>query len=302
MEIVFLGTSSALPTINRNHSSFALKAFGEVFLFDCGEATQRQMTFIKLSPMKVNHIFITHLHGDHFLGLPGMIQSMAFRGRINPLHIYGPIGIEKTIYHILNMGYFTIKFEIIAHELSKGTVLEEDNYQITCAPARHSVQNLSYCVEEKRSPRFIREKALKLGLRPGPDYSKLQRGLPVKLGDRIIEPYEVLGEERKGIKIVYSGDTIPCEEIIDFSRDADILIHDSTFDGANELKALKTGHSTSISAARIAKAANVKKLILTHLSTRYRDEKLLEKEAKAIFPHVIVAEDFMKLEVKRNGD
>jgi ribonuclease Z len=302
MELVFLGTSSAVPTTHRNHSALALKAFGELMLFDCGEGTQRQMTRIRMSPMKVKRIFITHLHGDHFLGLPGMIQSMAFRGRENPLYIYGPEGIKDVVESIKKLGYFALSFPITTQELQTGLFLDEKGYQISCCPAQHSVLNLAYAVQEKRSPKFLRDKALELGLTPGPDFGKLQRGIPVKVKDRIILPEDVQGEERKGRKIVYSGDTRACAEMVHLAREADVLIHESTFDGSQEEKALTTGHSTSRSAARVAAVAQVRKLILTHLSTRYRDADILKKEAAEIFPEVMVAEDLMSVEVKRRAD
>lgn len=302
MELVFLGTSSAIPTNYRNHSALALKAFGELMLFDCGEGTQRQMTRIRMSPMKVKRIFITHLHGDHFLGLPGLIQSMAFRGRENPLYIYGPDGTKEVVESIKKLGYFALSFPIITQELHQGIFLEEDGYRISCCPVQHSVLNLAYAVEEKRAPKFLREKALKLGLTPGPDFGKLQRGEPVKLGERTIQPEEVRGGERKGRKIVYSGDTRACVEMVNLAKEADVLIHESTFDGSQEEKALTTGHSTSKSAARVAALAQVRRLILTHLSTRYRDAKKLKKEAAEIFPEVMVAEDLMSVEVKHRAD
>ncbi len=303
MELIFLGTSSALPTTKRNHSAIALKAFGEVMLFDCGEGTQRQMAGLKLSPMKINQIFITHLHGDHFLGLPGMIQSMAFRGRKDPLHIYGPEGIKKTVENIKNLGYYSLSFPINAHELNKineDVVTETDDYIIKCCPMQHSIPNLAYSVEEKRSPKFQKDKAMDLGLKPGPDFGKLQRGISVELNGRIIKPEQVLGGERKGRKIIYSGDTKPCSEMIQFALQADVLIHESTFESAQEDKALKTGHSTTAHAAIIAKEADVSKLILFHMSTRYRDSDMLQKEAKSIFDKVTVAEDFMIFEVKKH--
>jgi ribonuclease Z len=136
MELIFLGTSSAIPTNNRNHAAIALKAFGEIILFDCGEGTQRQMTRARVSPMKISKIFITHFHGDHFLGLPGIIQSMAFRGRTEPLHIYGPSGLKKLVDNIKNLGYFALTFEIKAHEVSDGIVLDEEDYLITETGAR----------------------------------------------------------------------------------------------------------------------------------------------------------------------
>ncbi|HMK54853.1 MAG TPA: ribonuclease Z [Methanobacteriaceae archaeon] len=302
MELVFLGTSSAVPTNHRNHSAVALKAFGELMLFDCGEGTQRQMTRIRLSPMKVKRIFLTHLHGDHFLGLPGMIQSMAFRGRENPLYIYGPDGTHNVVEIIKKLGYFALTFPIITHEIHEGLVLEEEGYRINCCPMHHSVLNLAYAVEEKRTPRFLRDEALKLGLIPGPDFGKLQKGIPVKVGDHTIEPHQVLGEERKGRKIVYSGDTRVCHEMVHFSSGADLLIHESTFDGSQEDKAQTTGHSTSRGAAQVAQDAKVSQLILTHLSTRYHNTDVMQKEAAEIFPNVLIAEDLMNVEVKRRAD
>lgn len=296
-----MGTSSALPTPIRNHSSIALKAFGEIMLFDCGEGTQRQMAQIKLSPMKVNNIFITHLHGDHFLGLPGMIQSMAFRGRKDPLHIYGPPGIEKTVKSIEQLGYYSLSFHIHPHEIEEGVVNETDHYLIKCCPMHHSVTNLAYSIEEKRSPKFLRKKAIKLGLKPGPDFGKLQKGIPVERDEGIIKPEQVLGPPRRGRKIVYSGDTRPCLEMVDFAKKANVLIHESTFESSEEVKAHETGHSTTLQAARIAKKAEVSQLILSHISTRYRDTSTLKDEAKQIFDKVTVAEDFMTLEVERNG-
>lgn len=301
MELIFLGTSSALPTVKRNHSSIALKAFGEVMLFDCGEGTQRQMSRIKLSPMKVDHIFITHLHGDHFLGLPGMIQSMAFRGRKEPLHIYGPEGMIKTVENIKNLGYYALSFPIHAYEVTEGTVLQTDEYLIECCPTHHSVPNLAYSVEEKRSPKFLREKAIELGLKPGPDFGKLQKGIPVEVDGTLIKPEQVLGAKRKGIKIVYSGDTKPCLEMVQFASGADVLIHESTYESSQESKAIENGHSTTTHAAKIAKEAEVSELILTHISTRYRDSAKLKTEASQVFDKVIVAEDFLNIEVKHHG-
>ena len=299
MELVFLGTSSAIPTSHRNHSAVALKAFGEIFLFDCGEGTQLQMSKAKISPMKINNIFITHFHGDHILGLPGIIQSMAFRGRKNPLHIFGPKGLVEMVNIIRNFGYFSLTFEIYMHEIDDGIILEEENYMIGCSKMNHTVLNFAYGVYEKRRPKFIREKAIALGVIPGPDFGKLQQGNPVKVGDTIIQPEQVLGEERKGRKIVYSGDTTPSGRMVEFAKDADLLIHESTFEGDYGDKAYEMGHSTSVQAAEIAKKANVKRLILTHVSTRYKKPDILETEAKEIFGNSTVAEDFMEIEVER---
>ncbi len=300
MELIFLGTSSAIPTNHRNHTAIALKGFGEIILLDCGEGTQRQMTRARLSPMKIKKMFITHFHGDHILGVPGMIQSMAFRGRTEPLHVFGPPGLSKFIENINSLGYFTLSFEIKVHEVLDGTVLEEEDYTVSCCKTEHSVLNLAYSFNEKRSPKFIKEQALECGVKPGPDFGKLQRGISVKVGDILIKPEQVLGEERKGRKIVYSGDTSPCNQMIDFAQDADILIHESTFNNSHRDNAIETGHSTAAMAAEIAKKACVKKLLLTHISTRYKDTKTLEMEALDVFENSIVADDLMIFEVKQN--
>ena len=302
MELIFLGTSSALPTRDRNHSAVALKAFGEIILLDCGEGTQRQMTRTRLSPMKINKILLTHFHGDHFLGLPGLVQSMAFRGRKNPLHIFGPVGTSQIMDCIKNLGYFNLSFPIHTYELDSGLVIENEDYRVSCCPTKHTVPNLAYSIEEKRSPKFLLDKAIALGVKPGPDFGKLQAGIPINLNGETVLPEQVLGEERKGRRIVYSGDTRPCSNMINFSFRADVLIHESTFDDSHQDKALENGHSTASEASQIAKSAQVRKLILTHISTRYRDTDLLEKEALKIFENPILAEDLMRIKVKLFGN
>jgi ribonuclease Z len=299
MELTFLGTSSALPTKYRSHPAIALKAFGEIILLDCGESTQRQMLMAGLSPMKVNKICITHLHGDHILGLPGIIQSMAFRGRKDPLHIFGPFSTAQLMEYVQNFGYYALSFPICTHEVNSGIILDHEDYFISCIPTEHSIPNLAYKIEEKRSPKFLEEKALELGLKPGPDFGKLQSGIPVKKDDIIIKPEQVLGEKRKGRRLVYSGDTRPSSNMVEFSQDVEVLIHESTFDDAHNNRAIETGHSTASDAARIAKKSHVKNLILTHISTRFLDVDIIEKEASEIFENVIVARDFMTFEVKR---
>lgn len=302
MELIFLGTSSAIPSKHRNHASIAIKAFGEILLFDCGEGTQRQMANIKLSPMKIKNIFISHLHGDHILGLPGIIQSMGFRGRTEPLNIYGPPGLENIRKSIMNFGYFALDFDIIIHELEEGTVTDSENYQIECAKTQHNVPNMSYSLIEKKKPKFLKDKAIELGVQPGPNFGKLHDGIEVKIEDKIIKPEQVLGEYRKGIKITYSGDTRPCDALVNLAKDSDILIHESTFGDQDQSKAVENWHSTAKEAAQIAKKAGAKKLILTHISTRYRKSEDLKKAAQKEFENTVVARDFMTLEVKSNGN
>lgn len=302
MELIFLGTSSAIPTKHRNHASIALKAFGEILLLDCGEGTQRQMAHLKLSPMKIKKIFISHLHGDHILGLPGIIQSMGFRGRTESLDIYGPPGIKNLEEVIMNFGYFTLNFEIKFNEVEEGIVIDNSEYKIECIQSQHNVPNFSYSIIEKKKPKFLKDKAIELGIEPGPDFSKLHDGIPVKIGEKTINPEQVLGKSRRGIKIVYSGDTRPCDALVNIAQGADILIHESTFGDEDQSKAIENWHSTSKEAAEVAKKAEVKKLILTHISTRYKQSHHLKKTAQKIFENTVISKDFMVLKVNSHGN
>ena len=214
MEIIFLGTSSAVHSKERNHPSIALKAFGDVMLFDCGEGTQRQILYTKVSPMKISKIFITHYHGDHILGLPGLLQSMSLHGRESELTIYGPKGLNDIKDAIYSLGSCAIDFPVEWIEIDTGTVEETEEYIITAQRVRHNVPCLAYSIEEKKKPRFLREKAIELGVPVGPAFGRLHNGEEVEIDGRIIKPEQVLGEPRKGIKITYSGDTRPCEEMI----------------------------------------------------------------------------------------
>lgn len=304
MELTFLGTSSAVPSKYRNHPAIALKAFGEIMLFDCGEATQRQLANVKISPMRIDKIFISHLHGDHILGLPGLIQSMGFRGRSsdNPLYIYGPRGLLKVKEAIFNLGYFTLDFPIIIHEIDNNgskieNVVETEDYIVECIKTRHNVANLSYSIYEKKKPRFLKEKAIELGVKPGPDFGKLHNGNEVEIDGKVIKPKEVLGPPRTGSKVVYSGDTTPCNEMVELARDADILVHEATYKDEDIDKATNNAHSTSSQVAEIAKQANVSKLILTHISTRYTNIDDLKEEALKIFENTEIAHDFMNIEL-----
>lgn len=298
MELEFLGTSSAVPSKQRNHTSISLKAFGEVMLFDCGEGTQRQLTNAHISPMKINKIFITHFHGDHILGLPGLIQSMGFRGRENTLDIYGPKGLETLINTIQHIGYFIINYPINFHEIQEdGKIIETEEYQIECAFVEHNVPTLAYSITEKKKPRFLREKAIELGVPVGPDFGRLHNGETITIEGKEITPDMVLGPHRTGKKITYSGDTRPTENLVKLAENSDILIHESTYEISDEEKAINNAHSTSKDAAKIAEKANVKHLILTHFSTRYINTDTIKEEATAIFPNTTVAFDFLKIEL-----
>ena len=297
MEIIFLGTSSAVHSYNRNHPAIILKAFGETMLFDCGEGTQRQLIFAKVSPMKISKIFLSHYHGDHILGLPGLLQSMNFRGRETKLTIYGPKGLNTLKNAIFNLGYCKIDFPIEFIEIGTETIESCEEYIIKSQEVNHQVPCLAYTVKELKKPRFLREKAIELGVPVGPAFGKLHNGEEVEVNGKIIKPEQVLGPARKGNKVTYSGDTTPCEEMIEFAKDSTLLIHESTYVNEDADKAKDNFHSTSSDAARIAKKSNSKQLVLTHFSTRYTSLDDLLKEAKEIFENTKLAKDFMKIEI-----
>ena len=296
MEVTFLGTSSAVHSKDRNHPSIALKAFGDVFLFDCGEGTQRQLLFTNVSPMKISKVFITHFHGDHILGLPGLLQSMSLNGRESKLTVYGPRGLNKLKDAIYSLGYCAIEYPVEFIEIDTGIIEETDEYVIRAQSVRHNVPSLAYSIEEKKKPRFLREKAIELGVPVGPAFGKLHNGEEIEIDGRIIKPEQVLGPPRKGIKITYSGDTRPCEEMIMFAKDSTLLIHESTFIQKEAQNAEEYGHSTAKDAAFVARESNSKKLIITHISTRYGEKyaNMMLNEAREIFENTELAEDCME--------
>jgi len=300
MNIIFLGTGGSWPSVKRNVTSVAVKRGSEIILFDCGEGTQRQFQKSKLSYMQISKIFITHFHGDHFLGLPGLIQTMQLNDREAPLHIYGPKGMSKLLEQLLSLGYFKPKYEIIAHEIDEKDALDFNEYKIKILRVKHGIPALAYSLEEKLRPgKFNKPKALELGVPEGPLFSKLQRGQTVTLEDgKKITAKMVLGPARKGRKIVISGDTIPLDEMIEFSKDADILVHEATFDSTMQDISAEYGHTTASQAAEIAKKANVGELYLTHISPRYNHSEELEKEAKKIFKKSTVPKDFQEIDVR----
>jgi len=300
LRIIFLGTGGSWPTVKRNVSSIAIKRGSEILLFDCGEGTQRQFQKSNLSYMQISKIFITHFHGDHFLGLPGLIQTMQLNDRDKPLHIYGPKGMEELTDQLLTLGYFRPSYRIISHEVNNGDKIEFEDYNIHTLKVNHNVPAFSYCLLEHQRPgKFNKPKAMEIGIPEGPLFSQLQRGQSVTLANgKTITPDMVLGPSRKGRMIVISGDTKPCEELIEFSKDADVLIHEATFDSELEEVAKEYGHTTAFQAAEIAKKACVDKLFLVHISPRYLDSHVLENEARKVFLHSFVPKDFHEIEVK----
>ena len=300
LRITFLGTGGSVPSPHRNPSAIAVRRESELFLFDCGEGTQQQMMRAKTG-MKITAIFITHFHADHVLGIPGLLQTLSLQGRTEPLEIYGPKGVRRFLHHLLSLGYASKNFDVKAIELQHGDVIRRQNYEIRAFKTEHNIRSIGYVLEEAMRPgKFNRERAIELGLKPGPLFSKLQHGESVFVNGREIRPEDVLGPPRPGRKIVYTGDTRPCESVIQAAENADILIHDGSLAEAEKELAIEYMHSTVTEAAEVAAKANVRKLILTHISARYDDEdaKKLEEEARKIFPNTIIASDLMTIDVK----
>jgi ribonuclease Z len=299
LSIIFLGTGGSWPTVKRNVTSIAIKRESEITLFDCGEGTQRQFQKSNLSYMQINKVFISHFHGDHFLGLPGLVQTMQLNDREKPLHIYGPSGMIELGTRLLTLGYFKPNYQIILHEYEKEEEIDFKDYKIKPFQVDHNIPAYGFVYQENMRPgRFDKPKALKLGVPEGPLFSKLQKGNNVTLenGEKIT-PEMVMGPSRQGRKIVISGDTKPCKNTIKHAENADVLIHEATFN--SEIKdANKYGHSTAAQAAEIAKNADVKKLFLTHISPRYNNHNEILDEAKKVFKKSFVPNDFYKTEVK----
>lgn len=300
IQITFLGTSGSTPTADRSLPSIALKRKGEILIFDCGEGTQRQMIKAGLSFARKTKMFITHMHGDHIFGLPGLIQTMSLMNREEKLSIYGPIGISAFIEAIRETADLHSRFDIEVFEIQHpGVIYEDREYEIQACNIKHGVPGFAYALIEKPRPgRFYPEKAEALRIPEGPLWAHLQRGESLKLPDgRIITPDMVVGPKRAGRKIVYSGDTRPTEEIVNLARDADILIHEATLGDEYRDRAILDGHSTPSEAAETALKADVKKLILTHISARYKDVTHLLLQARKIFPGTEIAFDLMRVEV-----
>lgn len=269
-------------------------------MFDCGENTQRQMMQGKVGFHKKLTVFLTHLHGDHVLGLPGVLQTMALMDRKEPVAVYGPSGIKDFLVCTKETLNFGLTFPVEINEiLSEGTVLNEEEYMVTAIRSNHAVNSYAYSLVEKPRPgRFFPEKAQALGVPRGELWSQLQMGKEVELGGgKVVKPSDVMGPLRAGRKIVYTGDTRPFKEFAKFAADADLVIHESTFDDSLAEKAESDGHSTPSQAAEEAKAAGAKLLVLTHISARYSDATLLLEQAKKVFANTLAAEDFMEVEL-----
>ncbi len=310
IQVVFLGTAASVPTPKRSLPAILVRRKDEQLMFDCGEGVQRQMIKAKVGFHRKMKIFITHMHGDHVLGLPGLMQTMALLNRQRTLQIYGPSGLKRFLEGIKDTVQFVLTFPVEVYEIEEtGIVCDEEEYTVETVWTNHAIPNLAYSLIEKPRPgKFYPKKAKTLGVPEGSLWSQLQHGHEVKLpSGKIVRPKDVMDEPRLGRKIVYTGDTRPFKELAKFATGADLLVHDGTLDDELAEKADEDGHSTPSEAARNAKKARVKKLVLTHISARYEDAGILLEQARKTFEKTLIAEDFMELEIplqdekKRSG-
>jgi ribonuclease Z len=308
LRVTFLGTSAGVPTRARNVSCVALRLpqRGEVWLFDCGEGTQHQLLRSDLSLSQVSRIFITHMHGDHMLGLMGLLATCGMTAHTRGISIYGPRPLGDYVREVSRRTQFQTNYPLEVHEVCEGAVFEDAEYAVTCAPLKHRLPAFGYRVTEKDRPgHFDVERARELGIPPGPLYGRLKRGERVTLPDgRGFEGADFCGPDLKGRSVVYCTDTTYCPSAVELARGADLLIHEATFAEADEGLAVRSTHSTAAMAARVAREAGVARLVLTHFSPRYfpgnqtGPEDLL-REARAVFPEAEMAHDFLSVDVER---
>lgn len=300
IEITFLGTVSGIPSKERSHPAIALEYYGEkkdTLLFDCGEGTQLQLMKSGISFMDIDRIFISHWHADHFAGLIPLIQTMNLEKRRKELKIFAPES-ERFVSDIVDLGYFGLRFPVTAvnvpFEGSEISLIEEkEDWQVLSIPVLHTVPTVAYCFKEKDRWNIDLNKLKKLGLPRGYWLKKLKKFGKTEYKGREVK-IEDVANVKTGLKVVFSGDTKPCENMVKISADSDLLIHDGTFLEEEEGKA----HADVKQAAKIAKKSRVKQLILTHISRRYTNAKELEKEAREIFDNTKIAYDLMKFRLK----
>ena len=298
IRVRFLGTAAARPTVSRSVSAIAVQREGQSFLWDCGEGTQRQIMRFGTG-FSFAHIFVTHTHADHFLGLPGLLRTMSLQGREEPMNIYGPAGTESVLRAAVRLGVERLAFPFEVRGLSPGERVDFGDWAVHAFRADHGVAALGYAlIEEARPGRFDVEAARGLGVPEGPLFGRLHRGETIEVDGRVIGPDAVVGPPRRGRKVVYSGDGRPTGVTVEMSMRADLLIHEATFGSRDEKRARETRHSTASEAASVAARAKARSLVLTHVSARYAESPgRLEKEARAVFPGARVARDGFEVEI-----
>ncbi|MDR2832825.1 MAG: ribonuclease Z [Streptococcaceae bacterium] len=308
MELQFLGTGAGVPAKHRNVSGIALSLvseINEVWLFDAGEGTQLQILRTNIRPRKIKKIFLTHLHGDHLFGLPGLLSSRSFQGGDEPLddlEIYGPIGVKEFVQTSLRLSQSKLGYKIHFHELTEGGLLfDNKSFKVETLPLEHGILSFGFRITEKDHEGALQvEKLRELGIESGPIYGQIKAGRTIALDDgRVIDGKDFIGEKKKGRVITILGDTRKTKNAEILAYNADVLVHEATFEQGQEKMARRYFHSTNIEAASVAKDANVKKLLLTHISARYmiHDQKELEKQARTIFPNTHMVKDLEEVDI-----
>lgn len=299
LSVTFLGTGAACPTIDRNVASLAIQREGETLVFDCGEGTQRQMMRYGVG-FSFREIFFTHYHSDHILGVTGLIRTMGLLDRSMPVTLYGPKGAARILGSLLTVGIERPKFPVEIVELRAGDRLSRPAYDIVVFDTVHRTDTIGFALAEHPRPgRFNVGRVRELGVPEGPLWGQLHKGNDITLPDgRTVHSRDLVGPARPGRTVVYSGDTRPVPEVVSAARGADLLVHEATFSDEERERAVETGHSTASDAARIAKEAGARRLVLTHISARYsREAPELVEEARAIFPDVTIARDGLVVDV-----
>jgi ribonuclease Z len=299
LSVTFLGTSASIPTIDRNVAGLAVQREGETLLFDCGEGNQRQMMRYGVG-FTFREIFFTHYHADHMLGVTGLLRTLGLQDRSAPVLLYGPKWAQRVLGAAISLGIERNKFPVEILEVKPGDRLARDEYDVVVFETEHRADTVGYAlVEHPRLGRFNPARARELGIPEGPLWGELHKGKTISLPDgRTVSPADLVGEPRRGRALVYTGDTRPHLAVIEASRGADLLVHEATFGGDEQDRAQETGHSTAAEAARVAAQAGARRLVLTHISSRYnRDTSELLAEAKAVFPETVIARDGMTLDV-----
>lgn len=303
VHLTFLGTSCSTPTKERNLSSVALGFRGEWFLFDTPEGIQQQLMRTHLSHFTLEHIFLSHYHADHTLGLPGIIATMTIHERKQPLYVWGPRGIETKLKQGIGYADFFPGFEVIPKEIKEGVLVDTETYTISAVKLNHSCVCYGFVFETKgKKGTFLREKALKLKIPEGPLWGKLQKGETISHAGKKYTPEMVMDytQSKRGTKIGFVMDTFPHNHYVEFMQGSDVLIHEASFLESEKERAWDVKHSTAKMAAEIAKKLGVKQLFLTHFSPRYPDGKDMLAEAKPIFKNTIAAHDLMKVELEES--
>jgi len=291
LSIVFAGTAGSVPSPRRGLPAVLVRRGGDRLLFDCGEGTQRQL-LRSVGLLDMDAVFITHFHADHWLGLPGMLKSFALRERSQPLTVYGPAGC-KELMGVMRIVYGRLPYRLEVRELAPAETVRRDGYLIAAIPVRHKGESFGYAlVEDPRPGHLDPALAQQLGVTPGPDFGRLQRGETVAG----VRPEQVMGPQREGRKVVLSGDTVPCQALAIAAHQADVLIHEATFAEDERERARQTLHSTARQAAELARDAEARLLALTHFSSRYAGGELRD-EARAVFAPTEAPRDFDTIHV-----